>query len=84
MNTRSNEDIDVYIVKVHTAQLTFGGAWLVGRGLPFELARSRVRDPERAVFPHAVIKLRGLATWVPRNCECNVRNDDCLDGDCGQ
>jgi len=33
----------------------FGGAWLVGQGLPFELARSRVRDPERAVSPHALI-----------------------------
>ena len=29
-----------------------------------------------------------LAMWFSyvgtRNCECNMRNDDCLDGDCGQ
>ena len=36
-----------YIGSVGPAQLTFGGAWLVGRGLPFEFARSRVRERAR-------------------------------------
>ena len=34
----------VYTVSSDPAQLAFGGAWLVGRGLPFGFARSWVRD----------------------------------------